>query len=104
MVDPIDSPIGLLALFGRRIAPAILVEIQEDLLNIPLTATPEDCAYIPPTAVQEDPEITSPAALQEDLADIPPIASPQWVSPVPVPYEVDESESDCASFVSCNST
>ena len=100
--DPVDFPIGLIALFGRRIAPAILTEIQEDPVIISLADAQDDPTYSPPTVVEED--LTSPAAAQEDLADIPPTASPKQVSPVPVPYEVDESESDCTSFVSCNST
>ena len=103
MTDPADSSIGLLALFGRRIAPVILIEIQTDPTNIPLTTTQEDCAKIPPPAVQEDPTDTSSATAQ-DPADIPPTPPQQQILPVPVAYDVDETDSDRSSFVSCVST
>ena len=103
MADPADSPIGLLALFGRRIAPVILIELQADPKNIPLTTTQEGRSNIPPTAVQEDPTDISPAAAQ-DPTDIPPTPPQQQILPVPVAYEVDETDSDRDSFVSADST
>ena len=62
MVDPVDSPIGLLALFGWRIAPTILTDLQEDPANIP------------PTYPQEEPVNVTPNAVQENRPDIPPTA------------------------------
>ena len=103
MADTADFPIGLLALFGRRIAPVILIESQADPTNIPLTTTQEDRSNIPPTAVQEDPTDTSPAAVQ-DPTDIPPTPPQQQILPVPVAYEIDEADSDRDSFVSADST
>ena len=50
VADLLDYLIGLLALFGRRVAPIILVDIQEDHVDIlpaepvpekPLPAIPE---------------------------------------------------------------
>ena len=103
MTDPADSPIGLLALFGRRIAPVILIELQADPADVPLTTTQEDRSNIPPPAIQEDPTDTLAAAAQ-DLTGIPPTPPQQQILSVPVAYEVDETDSDRDSFVSADST
>ena len=85
-----DFPTELLALFGRRKGPAILIETQEDPSTPPITA-------------QEDPADISPAAAREDIADIPPATPQQQIPPAPVPYEVDETL-DLSSLVSSYST
>lgn len=99
--DPIDSAIELLALFGRRIAPTILANIQEDVANIPPTALQENPTNISPTisqggpadtspaAPQDDPGNTSSAATQEQLANLPPTNPQQQILPALVAYEMD---------------
>lgn len=104
LIDTVRSPIGLLALFRRRVAPAILIEMQADPANAPLTAAQDDDANIPPTPVQGDPADISLAAAREDLTDTSPTTPQQQIAPRLVPYEVDERESSCASFVSFDST
>ena len=104
--------IGLLALFGRRIAPTTLANIQEDAASIPPTAlhenptgpilsttAQEDPADISPAVAKEDPASTSSAAAQDlantslaaaqDLEDMPPTNYQQQISPALVAYEMD---------------
>ena len=102
--DSICSLIGLLALFDRQIEPAIPSDIQEDPVIISFSDIQDDLPDISPTAAQEDPANTSPAAAQEDFEDIPPTAPQQQIASALVPYEVDEADSDCSSYVSCDST
>ena len=104
LTDLVHSPIGLLALFGWRIAPAILAEIQEDPVIISFSDVQDDRPDIPPTSVQERPANTSPAATQEDFEDTPPTPPQQQIPSALVPYEADETDSDRSSFVSCDST
>lgn len=104
MADPICSPIGAIALFGRRIAPAILSDIQEDPVIISFSDLQDDLPDVSPTAVQEDYANISPAIAQEDFEDIPPTAPQQRIPSALVPYEVDETDSDSSSYVSCDST
>ncbi|KAF9791999.1 hypothetical protein BJ322DRAFT_1148999 [Thelephora terrestris] len=74
----------LLALFGRQIAPIILIDIQEvpadipstglreNPTNIPVTATQDDLPEILPIAEQEDPTNLSLVTTQDDLPEITP--------------------------------
>jgi hypothetical protein len=83
LTDRTDSSIGLLALFGRRIAPTILIDIQEapadipstglreDPTNILATAVRDDPLEIPAIAALEDPTNSSPVATQDDSQEIP---------------------------------
>jgi hypothetical protein len=83
LTDRTDSPIGLLALLGRRIAPTILIDIQEAPADIPCTglrenptnilatAEQDDPLEIPPIAALEDPTNSSPVATQDDSQEIP---------------------------------
>lgn len=103
-MDSVGASIGLLALFGRRIAPAVLIEIQADPVDLPHTTAQEDHANTPPTAEQEDPANTSLTTSQEDLTDTSSTTPQQQILPALVPYEVDETESSCSSFVSFDST
>lgn len=101
VADPNDSTIELLALFGHRITPTILINIQEDAENIPPTTLQVNPTNTPPITAQEDPAITSPATPQEDPADAPPAAAQeelanlpptnphQQISPALVGYEMD---------------
>lgn len=91
----LNSPKGLLALFGRLIAtkmredPAGIVPttLQEERTESPPAASREDHADIPPAAAQDDHGNTSPDA--EDPGDTPLTAPQQQISPTPAAYEVD---------------
>ena len=98
ITDPIVSSTGLLALFGRRIAPTILIELQEDPApptpihenpaKTPPMSVQEDLVNIPPAAVQEEPQNTS-LATQGDPVNMSLTTPQQQISPPPVAYEVD---------------
>ncbi|KAF9789235.1 hypothetical protein BJ322DRAFT_527941 [Thelephora terrestris] len=90
----------LLALFGRKTVPAVLVDgqdpenipytaLQDNYTNIPPVITQEDRANTLPTTAQEDPANRLPAATQEESANLSLIASQQRVSPAPAAYDVD---------------
>ena len=102
--DSVNSLIEILALFGRRIAPTILVELHED----PGSTSPispqeqENSLSVPPISPQEGPVGTPPTILQEDHTDVSPIASQgdsavtipvtaqhPRISPMPGAYDVD---------------
>ena len=70
MTDRVDCMIGLLALFGRRIEPTVLVELYEDLPT-PSTAPQESVTNIPSIAPREDPAGVPSAITQENLVDTP---------------------------------
>ena len=83
VADPIGSPIGLLALFGRRVAPIIRIDLQDPEDNLPDTqqegttgvppATAQgDRANIPPSVVQEC-HANASHTVREDPADVPPV-------------------------------
>jgi hypothetical protein len=71
LTDRTDSSIGLLALFGRRIAPTILIDIQEAPADIPSTGLRENHTNIPAIAALEDPTDSSPVATRDDSQEIP---------------------------------
>ena len=114
MADPVDFPTGLLALFGRRIAPTIYNDLREDLENIPAAALQENPTNSPPITEQEDrgsippiavlevlvntspavkegPANTPPATAEEDLVSMPLTAPQQQIPLEMTPYQLDWS-------------
>ena len=72
IADPIDFPTGLLALFGRRIAPTIQNDLREDLEYIPPAALQENLTNLAPPTLEQDRENIPPIAVQEDPVNTPP--------------------------------
>jgi hypothetical protein len=97
--DPIDSPVGLLALFGRRIAPIIRIDLQDPVGNLP-DAQQENPTDVPPTTAQDDRANVLPSAVQEDSvntshavqevpADAPPVLQEDPANTLPTTEEED---------------
>lgn len=83
VADLCDCLIGLLALFGRLIAPTILKDIQEDPADPPPEGlTPEET--VPANPVPANPLPTKPV-LEKPLPAIPEQQTPC----TPVAYEID---------------
>ena len=83
MADVCDCLIGLLALFGRLIAPTILKDIQEYPAN-PLPEEPVPQEPVPTNPVPANPMPTKPV-LEKPLPAIP----ERQTLCTPVAYEID---------------
>ncbi|KAF9792040.1 hypothetical protein BJ322DRAFT_1206734 [Thelephora terrestris] len=80
----------LLALFGRRIAPTILIEIEEDqagdILPVSVEGNPTNTSF---SVAQEHPANMFPAAIQGDPANMSLTVPEQEISSVPIAYDMD---------------